>query len=63
MHSYNLRSIRNKTFYTKSTNTLKYKNWLTNSGVDLWKGVSSELKKLPYKSFANKYKQNIIEAY
>ena len=26
MHSYNLRSIRNKTFYTKSTKIAKYRN-------------------------------------
>ena len=51
MHSYNLRSIQNKTFYTKSTNTAKYRNWLTNSGVNLWKNISSEMKTLPYKSF------------
>ena len=63
MHSYNLRSIRKKTFYSKATNTTKYKNWLTNSGVNLWQGVSSEMKALLYKSFANKNKQNIIESY
>ena len=63
MHSYNLRSIRNKTFYSKSANTAKYRSWLTNSGVNLWQGISSEMKKLPYKSFADKYKQNIIDSY
>jgi hypothetical protein len=63
MHNYNLRSIKNKTFYTKSTNTKRYKNWLTNSGVELWKNIAPELKNLPYKSFAQKYKEIIIKSY
>ena len=63
MHSYNLRSIRNKTFYTKSTKTIKYRNWLTNAGVNLWKDITSEMKMLPYKSFSNSYKKNIVESY
>ena len=63
MHSHNLRSIKNKTFYTKRTNTMKYKNWLTNSGVELWKNVTPEMKALPFKSFSSKYKQNIIDSY
>ena len=63
MHNYNLRSIQNKTFYSKTTKTAKYRNWLTNSGVDLWQSVTSEMKKLPYKNFAEKYKQNIVESY
>ena len=63
MHSYNLRSIKTKTFHTKFTNTSKYKNWLTNSGVELWKNITPEMKELTYKSFAAKYKQNIIDSY
>ena len=63
MHSYNLRSIKNKTFFTKFTNTAKYKNWLTNSGVELWKNISPEMKKLPLKSFESEYKKNIIGSY
>ena len=63
MHSHNLRSIKNKTFYTKHTNTAKYKNWLTNSGVELWKNIAPEMKKLPFKSFSAKCKQNIIDSY
>ena len=63
MHSYNLRSAKQKNFYTKPTNTAKYRNWLTNSGVTLWQNIPSEMKKLSYKNFAKKYKQNIIELY
>ena len=63
IYGYNLRSISNKTFYTKYVNTTKYKSWLTNSGVELWKNITPEMKKLPYKSFSTKYKQNIIESY
>ena len=63
MHSYSLRSIRNKTFYSKHANTQKYRNWLTNSGVDLWQDIPLEMKKMPYKSFAEKYKQDIIKSY
>jgi hypothetical protein len=63
MHSYNLRSINRKTFYAKPTNTTQYKNWVTNSGVRLWEGISAELKVLPYKSFTKKYKQHIVESY
>ena len=63
MHSYNLRSIRNKTFYTKATNTIKYRKWLTNSGVELWKNLDPEIKNLPYKAFAKKYKKEILDSY
>ena len=63
MHSYNLRSVKQKTFYTKATNTAKYKNWLTNSGVTLWQSIPTDMKKLSYKNFANKFKQNVIESY
>ena len=63
MHNYNLRSIKNKTFYTKSTNTAKYRKWLTNSGVELWKTITPELKNLSYKCFSQKYKQNIVDSY
>ena len=63
MHSYNLRSIRNKTFYTKHVNTNKYKNWLTNSGVNLWEKIDPEMKKLSYKVFAKKYKEYIVDSY
>ena len=63
MHRYNLRSVKNKTFYTKQTNTSKYNNWLTNSGVRLWGTISSEMKELCLKTFSNKYKQFIIESY
>ena len=63
MHNYNLRSIKNKTFYTKSTKTKRYKKWLTNSGVELWKNIAPELKNLPYKSFTQKYKEIIIKSY
>ena len=44
MHSYNLRSVRNKTFYSKSAKTSKYRNWLTNSDVDLWQLLLQILK-------------------
>ena len=54
MHSHNLRSIKNKTFYSKFSKTNKYKNWLTNSGVDLWKKIDPGLKTLSYKGFAKK---------
>ena len=64
MHNHPLRSITNTTFYPKSTNTSKYRNWLTNDGVELWtKKIHSDLKKLPYKSFANKYKREILDSY
>ena len=63
MHNYNLRSINRKTFYTKSANTTKYKNWVTNSGIRLWEEISPALKKLPYKNFAKSYKQQILESY
>ena len=60
MHSYNLRSIKSKTFFTKRTNTTQYQNWLTNSGVQLWKKLSPELKSLPYKSLSKKYKASLL---
>ena len=63
MHNYNLRSIKNKTFFTKSTNTDKYRKWLTNSGVELWRKMNSEMKNLPYKSFAKRYKREILDSY
>ena len=63
MHNYPLRSIRNKAFYPKSTNTAKYQNWLTNAGVELWWDLDPGIKNLPYKSFAQKYKQNLLDTY
>ena len=63
MHSYNLRSIHNKTFYSKTSKTKKYRQWITNSGVDLWQNIPAELKLLPLKTFSKQYKNTIIEAY
>ena len=63
MHNYSLRSIKKNTFYSKSVAIAKYKSWLTNAGVDLWKTISSELKDLPLKPFARKYKQQILNDY
>ena len=66
MHNYPLRSIKKDTFYAKPVNsikTAKYRNWLTNSGVELWQKLNFEMKNLPYKSFAKQYKKDILDSY
>ena len=63
MHNYNLRSIKRNTFYSRSTNIAKYKSWLTNAGVDLWKEIDPDLKKLSLKPFAREYKKHILSLY
>ena len=63
MHPYNLRSIRKQAFYSKLTKTAKYRNWITNSGISLWKDIPSNVKDLSYKSFAKKYKTMIVDSY
>ena len=63
MLNFKLRSVKTKTFFTKSTNTEKYRNWLTNSGVQLWKDLNPELKSLPYKRFAKQFKNDILVSY
>ena len=63
MHDYKLRSVKKQTFYSKLTKTAKYREWITNSGTELWKGISPDVKNLPYKSFAKKYKSLIVDSY
>ena len=63
MLNFKLRSVKTKTFFTKSTNTEKYRNWLTNSGIQLWKDLNPELKSLPYKRFAKQFKNDILVSY
>ena len=63
MHKYNLRSIKNKTFYSKASKTKKYRQWITNSGVDLWQKIPAELKTLSLNAFSKQYKDTIVDAY
>ena len=66
MHRYKLRSIKSKTFHSKAakkTKTVKYRNWITNSGVDVWNDIPAHFKNLGYKPFAKKFKTSIIDSY
>ena len=35
MHTYQLRSVKNKAFYTETTSTKQYKSWGSYAGVEL----------------------------
>ena len=63
MHSYNLRSIKTKVFYTKNANTKQYKSWITHAGVELWSVIEPNIKQLSLKTFSFQYRKNIIESY
>ena len=63
MHSYSLRSIKTKVFYTKSANTKQYKSWITHAGVELWSAINPSLKELSLKTFSFQFRKDLIDSY
>ena len=63
MHSYQLRSVKTKVFYTKSARSKQYKSWVTHAGVELMSQIDSSLKDLSLKSFSLQLKKDIINNY
>ena len=63
MHTYNLRSVKSKVFYSKFARSNQYKSWVTHAGVDLWSKIDTSLKELSLKSFSLQFKKDIINSY
>ena len=63
MHTYQLRSVKNKVFYTKTASTKQYKSWVSHAGVELWSKIDPSIKELSFKSFSLQLKKDWINEY
>ena len=63
MHTYQLRSVKNKVFYTKTASTKQYKSWVSHAGVELWSKIDPSIKELSFKSLSLQLKKDWINEY